>query len=380
MQNCPALAYTRDEKTGAIIHHAEACIGCKLCTWACPYDAPKFNDATGVIEKCTFCVDRINDGQKPACADACPTGALDFGQENISEAEILVPGFVNKSLRPSIRIVPLRENSTSPEIWNLDARDTTAEEAINMSPKSVSKVQLSKEWVLVIFTLTTACLVGWLGANITNGIPLKLQWFLPISLITILLSSVHLGKKLRAWRSILNIRRSWLSREILFFSGFIGSGVLYLVFQIPALGHIALISGVLSLVSMDILYRLLERKEEIKIHSAMTFLTGILVFSYLSQSVFLFGFILTLKLGLYLYRKVIYIKQKQSCCLIISLLRISPLIISFIMWKSILGSAGWIIPIILLFGELIDRSEFYYEAEVISPDKALTDLMENNTQ
>ncbi len=70
MKNCPALAYTRDKETGAIIHHAEACIGCKYCTWTCPYDAPKFNEATKIVEKCNFCVDRISDGKQPACAQA----------------------------------------------------------------------------------------------------------------------------------------------------------------------------------------------------------------------------------------------------------------------------------------------------------------------
>ncbi|MCK5820413.1 MAG: 4Fe-4S dicluster domain-containing protein [Bacteroidales bacterium] len=379
MHNCPALAYTRDEKTGAIIHHAEACIGCKLCTWACPYDAPKFNEATGVIEKCTFCIDRIDIGQKPACADACPIGALDFGLENIPDSDIIVPGFVNRSIRPSIRIVPLRENSTSPEIWNLDATDTTVEEAINMSPKPVSKVQLSKEWVLVVFTLATACLVGWLGANVIDGIPIKLQWFLPIGLITMLLSSVHLGKKLRAWRSILNIRRSWLSREIVSFVGFLGLGSLYLALDIAVLGYIALVSGILTLISMDMLYRLLERKEK-RIHSALTILTGIMVFIYLTQYVVLFGFILSLKLALYISRKEIYIKQKQFRHLIISIVRISPLIIALIMWFSNHETTRWFILIILLFGELIDRSEFYHEAEVVTPKKGLSELMEKYTQ
>ncbi|HKK80676.1 MAG TPA: 4Fe-4S dicluster domain-containing protein, partial [Prolixibacteraceae bacterium] len=59
LQNCPAHAYSRDEKTGAVIHHPEKCMGCKYCTWACPYDAPKFNPKEGIIEKCTFCNHRI---------------------------------------------------------------------------------------------------------------------------------------------------------------------------------------------------------------------------------------------------------------------------------------------------------------------------------
>lgn len=152
-----------------------------------------------------------------------------------------------------------------------------------------------------------------------------------------------------------------------------GLGSLYLVLDIAVLGYIALISGILTLISMDMLYRLLERKEK-RIHSALTILTGIMVFIYLSQSVVLFGIIISLKLALYVSRKAIYIKQKRFRCLIISLLRISPLIIALIMWNSNPEATRWFIIIILLFGELIDRSEFYHEAEVISPDRALSDL------
>jgi Fe-S-cluster-containing dehydrogenase component len=38
---CPAEAFSTDEATGAVVHHEERCIGCRYCTWACPYDAPK---------------------------------------------------------------------------------------------------------------------------------------------------------------------------------------------------------------------------------------------------------------------------------------------------------------------------------------------------
>ena len=76
LKNCPALAYSKDFITGAVIHFANKCIGCKYCTWACPYDAPKFNEKTRIIEKCTFCNHRIEEDLKPACANLCPTGAL----------------------------------------------------------------------------------------------------------------------------------------------------------------------------------------------------------------------------------------------------------------------------------------------------------------
>jgi formate dehydrogenase iron-sulfur subunit len=48
----------------------------------CPYDIPRKNDKTGVLAKCTMCIDRIKGGQIPACVKACPTGALQFGERD----------------------------------------------------------------------------------------------------------------------------------------------------------------------------------------------------------------------------------------------------------------------------------------------------------
>ena len=57
LEGCPAQAYTRDG-TGTVIHHQDRCMGCRYCTWRCPYDAPKINEAKGFIEKCHLCTER----------------------------------------------------------------------------------------------------------------------------------------------------------------------------------------------------------------------------------------------------------------------------------------------------------------------------------
>ena len=57
MTHCPTLAYSKDPRTGAVILDEAKCIGCKYCTWACPYDAPRFEPAWGVVVKSTFCND-----------------------------------------------------------------------------------------------------------------------------------------------------------------------------------------------------------------------------------------------------------------------------------------------------------------------------------
>ncbi len=72
--------------TGAAMHHGEfvlidqaQCIGCGYCVQACPFDAVHLGEPKGTARKCTFCLDRVTDGYEPACAKACPPGAIQFG-------------------------------------------------------------------------------------------------------------------------------------------------------------------------------------------------------------------------------------------------------------------------------------------------------------
>ncbi len=72
------------EKTpeGPVVYHEERCLGCRYCMVACPFGVPKFEyeKALPYVKKCTFCAERQAQGQKPACAEVCPSGALTFGK------------------------------------------------------------------------------------------------------------------------------------------------------------------------------------------------------------------------------------------------------------------------------------------------------------
>ncbi|MGC7870159.1 DMSO/selenate family reductase complex B subunit [Desulfosporosinus sp. SYSU MS00001] len=78
-QNCPTGALYKREKDGIVMHDRDKCIGCKLCTWSCPYGEPQYIEKLGKVGKCTFCADLIDKGQNPACVDACQMRALQFG-------------------------------------------------------------------------------------------------------------------------------------------------------------------------------------------------------------------------------------------------------------------------------------------------------------
>ena len=82
---CPTGASYKRAEDGIVLVNPDTCIGCKLCSWACPYGAREYDYDDGVMKKCTLCVDRIYnetfapEDRVPACVRACPTGARHFG-------------------------------------------------------------------------------------------------------------------------------------------------------------------------------------------------------------------------------------------------------------------------------------------------------------
>jgi len=106
---CPVKA-TWQEPDGIVVVDYNWCIGCRYCMAACPYAARHFNwgeptipseeinpethylgnrpRLKGVVEKCTFCIQRVRKGRYPACVEVCPVGARKFGNLLDPESEI----------------------------------------------------------------------------------------------------------------------------------------------------------------------------------------------------------------------------------------------------------------------------------------------------
>ncbi len=78
LKSCPVGAISKRASDGVVLIDYDACIGCKYCVWACPYGAPQVNETSKKVEKCTFCVHRLEAGQKPACVTTCAGRALDY--------------------------------------------------------------------------------------------------------------------------------------------------------------------------------------------------------------------------------------------------------------------------------------------------------------
>lgn len=78
---CPVRAMDK-LPAGPVVYDASKCMGCRYCMIACPFDIPKYEYGSIAprVRKCTFCAERQAKGLKPACTEACPSGALTFGR------------------------------------------------------------------------------------------------------------------------------------------------------------------------------------------------------------------------------------------------------------------------------------------------------------
>lgn len=257
-RHCPALAIARDERTGAVLIDSDRCVGCRYCSWVCPYDAPRFDAGQGVMGKCTLCHHRLLEGGKPACTSACPTGALKLGTLD-GDGPRNVAGFPDVGIRPAIRFLPLRGRAPDSAAEEAAAAGVTTSEPWPAPPR---KISLRSEWTLFAFTSLVIGLVAWLASSLLGGPAVHPVPFLILGAAGLALSALHLGRKERAWRAALNWRRSWLSREVLAVPFFLALAAVHLLL-VPAervAGALAVAAGVAALVCMDCVYVVVARE------------------------------------------------------------------------------------------------------------------------
>ena len=127
---CPVGATYKDPETGAVCQDYDKCIGCRMCMAACPYNARTFNwnepvratgaaygDARvpersrGVMEKCTLCKERTDEGEVPMCVHCCPGDARIFGDLDDPDSA------VSRLRREGSAEVLLEDKGTRPQVF-----------------------------------------------------------------------------------------------------------------------------------------------------------------------------------------------------------------------------------------------------------------------
>ncbi|MBM2814799.1 MAG: 4Fe-4S ferredoxin iron-sulfur binding domain protein [Ignavibacteria bacterium] len=109
---CPTGASHISDTGGIVMIDKNKCIGCKACLAACPYNA-RFVHPEGFASKCTFCEQRVIQGEKPACVEVCPTYCMNFG--DLDDPLSIVSQLISK--RPNHALLP--PAGTKPQIFYL---------------------------------------------------------------------------------------------------------------------------------------------------------------------------------------------------------------------------------------------------------------------
>lgn len=228
MSACPVDAYVKDPHTGIVRHLDDQCFGCQYCTLACPYDVPKYHAAKGIVRKCDMCSSRLAVGEAPACVQGCPHEAIAIRVVDVQqvlddcEAGQFLPGAPDPHLTlpttnfKTSRVLP---RNTLPA----DFRQTSAQHP---------------HWPLIVMLVLTQLSVGAFAAGrvvelvfgaatidaIATG---HAMIALSLGFLALGASLFHLGRPQYAFRAVIGLRHSWLSREILAFSVFAGLATLY---------------------------------------------------------------------------------------------------------------------------------------------------------
>jgi Fe-S-cluster-containing dehydrogenase component/DMSO reductase anchor subunit len=266
LYGCPVKAYEKDPVTGIVKHLDDQCIGCQYCIFKCPYDVPKYNKARGIVRKCDMCSDRLAAGEAPACVQACPTQAIRItvvDQRTViedSEANVFLPG----APEPHYTLPTTTYKSARPLPRNLLPTDYYAVTPGHVHAALVAMLVLTQ---MSVGTFVADWVLDAFGDGTEPGAwPIRAIAALLVGLLGMGASIGHLGRPLYAFRAVIGLRTSWLSREILAFGlfalfaalygGAVGLGDLGLVVPVPRdiLRGAAAISGVVGVLCSVMIY------------------------------------------------------------------------------------------------------------------------------
>jgi formate dehydrogenase iron-sulfur subunit len=215
LNGCPVNAYEKDVITGAVIHLDDQCIGCSYCTMTCPYDVPVFNERLGIVRKCDMCHSRLKAGESPACVQGCPNSAItiEIVNREIVDSNQHVRGTMGTNLVADAPSSAITAPSTT-YYTRLDQRSLEQVDRLSAKPAESHSP-------LVAMLLLTQVAVGLSVADLLAANPVVRVLAFGFAGAGIATSTLHLGRPTKAWRVVLGIGHSWLSREAVALGGYL---------------------------------------------------------------------------------------------------------------------------------------------------------------
>jgi len=224
MNGCPVDAYEKDPVTGIVAHLDDQCIGCRYCVLTCPYEVPRFNERLGIVRKCDLCADRLAEGEAPACVQSCPNEAIRVTV--VAREEVVARAgrgeFLAGTPDPALTAPATRYLTARPALASAVAADAGSPRPAEGHPPLAVMLVLTQLAVGASVADTVLRLFGAPAGLGAEG-PLVA---LGAGLLALGASVLHLGRPLLAWRAIIGLRHSWLSREIVAFGLFAGVATL----------------------------------------------------------------------------------------------------------------------------------------------------------
>ncbi len=231
LEGCPVNAYEKDPLTGIVRHLDDQCIGCQYCMLKCPYDVPKYSKSKGIVRKCDMCRDRLAVDEAPACVQACPNHAIRIkvvSKQTVveeCEANLFLPG----APEPSYTL-PTTTYKTKRSL----PRNLLPADYYSARPQHA---HLPLVFMLILTQMSVGAFVveqflvswfAWFGSELMTGVrSVHLIAALALGLTGMNASVFHLGRPLYAFRAVVGLRTSWLSREILAFGLFAAMASLF---------------------------------------------------------------------------------------------------------------------------------------------------------
>jgi len=226
LHGCPVNAYEKDEVTGIVKHLDDQCIGCQYCVFKCPYDVPKYNRKRGIVRKCDMCSDRLAIGEAPACVQACPNQAIRISI--VDRAKVIEDAEVNVFL-PGAPEPDYTLPTTNYRTKRVLPRNLLPADYHGVAPQHVHVPLVA---MLVLTQLSVGAflverVIGeWLGSTNIGGAMQSIV-ALALGLLAVAASTLHLGRPRYAFRAVIGLRTSWLSREIVGFGLFAAAAATY---------------------------------------------------------------------------------------------------------------------------------------------------------